>query len=761
MFFSKTNRRMAGVWVALIHECCGHEQQRNVYLDYLKNAFKVFKFPENESSESKNNNSSNNNNSQRTPPNTSKKPDKKQKKQDDIEIEKMKSLESKNRYENIINYYMLRMKGKPFEKPDRDVQLYYYFLNAFYRKGQPQSALDCFNELKERIHKPIPTRLSNIIIKTLLEAGRDAEALNILKDMQDDTNLKLYPPNEETYVTIFDYFSKTGALHSALSLMEHIHKTFTSHKQNILQQKKLSVNPVSPNIEMFQHLFKLLAEQGKMKLATNFLYIMTKFYNIEPNANIYDYFVSGFCKIGDITSARPYLTLIKNLHNSNRAIPAIVQRCYCEMIKAACQIPDIKLAEELMTEFHSLGFKANASIGNAFIEAYTSIGDIQLALDVFQKMKDAGVSLKPQTYSLLITFFTRQRNFVMANQFLEDAMLDFKNDKIVHSEGNINVCCNFLLRGYLEAGQLTAAVKFFEKMKANEILLTSHTYNALINGFCKAQDHTRAIEILDEMKIKHINPDIYSITPIIRTLLQKGDFETAASLFKKSYYVFQIVPNFYIYCMFMQYGTIHKRSDIFDTYYYMGLEFGMKTSTENAIYFFNQAIQHHAIMKNVVECERVLEDMNQLLCAPDDTSYLYLGVACLFEKDFAKARSYFSRICKTKEKGFVFEHPFSLEEYKFILNQLIEGKRRVLANKLLYDMLLPLGKVDLDIIKIGMEININNFERVQQLYDSLPSLGMSPTRTIDDILIRAKSLSDRKDQSEQVVPEEYVRVVRY
>ncbi|KAG2388339.1 hypothetical protein C9374_000503 [Naegleria lovaniensis] len=735
VFFNSMNRKVNGQWmIALIHDCCYHE--RHISLDYVKNAFKLFKPPESEGS-LKNTDSANN------PPNIPDKQETKKKKIPiDNEIEKLKSLESKNRYDNIINYYMLRMKGKPFEKPDRDVDLYYYFLYAFFRKGQPQSALDCFNELKERIHKPIPTKYSNLITKSLLEAGRGEEALTILKEMQDDTNLKFYPPNEETYVTFFDYFSKNGALHSALSMIEYIHKTFTAHKQNSLQQKKLSTNPVAPNREVFQHLFKLLSDQGKMKLATNFLYIMTKFYNIEPNANIYDNFVSGFCKSGDISSARTYVNLIKNLHKSNKATPTVVQHCYNEIIRAACQVPDIKLAEELMKEFHSLGFKANTFIANSFIEAYTSIGEIQLALDVFQKMKDAGVALTPLTYSLIITFFTRQRNFN------------------VHYEGHINICCNFLLRGYLEAGQLTSAVKFFEKMKANNILLTSHTYNALINGFCKAQDHTRAIEILHEMKKKQIGPDIYSITPIIRILLQKGDFDTAAALFKKSYYVFKVVPNFYIYCMFMQYGTIHKRSDIFDTYYYMGLEFGMKSPSDNAIYFFNQAIQHHAIMKNAAECERVLEDMNQLLCTPDDTSFLYIGVAWLFEQNIVKARSYFSRISKAKEKGYLFEHPLSLEEYKFILLELIEGKRRVLANKLLYDLLLPLGKVDLEIIKVGMEINIQNFERVKELYDSLPKFGLNATRVMDDIIIRAKSLSET-NQAEQVVPEECIRVVRY
>ena len=732
---------------------------RCIGLDFLKTAFKAFAADETNS----NNIINNSINSDNSKPVLKREEMIKTKRklprinEKESELVKLRDLCKKRRFDVIINQYMMKNMGKPFTDPDTDFAEYQFFLLAFSHKAQVQNLLKCFKELQEKTHKPIPYTYSDIVIHSLLHTGRLKEALSLLEEMKNLNNIMLEGPSNSTYVLFLEHYAKEGDAHAALEMLESVHTTCSLKKLNKLPREQRTKEVVTPCFLMFKSVLGLLTEQGKMKLASHYLFLMTKFYKHEANGPIYEMFVKGFANLGDFNSAKSYIELIRNLIKSNQASSDSLRSAYVSLISSVCKKTDMALAEELMKEFSNEGFKSDIATANCFIEGYAQTGNIQAALDIYQKMKDTKTFVSPKSYTILITYFTKLGNFLMASKLLESAILDFKNEK--GNEEYVNMCYNFLLRGYMENGKLQLAINLFDKMKSMGILITPYTYHSLINGFCKNQDPERALEILKEMERNNVKPEIYAFTPIIQSLLQSSSLTNASMFLEYAFKTYNFTPTYYIFCMFMQYGTIRKRPDIFEKYYRLGLKYG-KTSSENAVYFFNQAVQHYVMNNYSDKAEGVLTDMNELLAQPDDTTHLFIAVGFMINTS-PNAKKYLRLISTYQDTA---GDEITLADYTFVLKELETRKCMALANRLYYDYLVPLDLLNLDIVHSMMRLNISNFENVELIYQSLPSKKLTPNSTTDELFIQAKLKRDKEEivrtVSEGVEPES-IRVVRF
>ena len=724
-----------------------HHHGRNIGLDYIKTAFKAFSKSETVNSEPKT--ASSEKQIQHESSTSTTIIDSEFSK--DKEYKKLESMEKKRRFENIINYYVLNCKKKPLANPDRDFALYKFFLNAFSMIRQAHSALDCLNELKEKTHKPIPSSYCDIVIHSLLSSGREEEATALLKEMENTMNLVIEGPDKTTYTRFFEYYSKEGKLYPALSLLESVHKQYSIDKAT---KQTMKYQPVPPDFPMFKAALKLLTEQGKMKLASNCLYLMTKHYKIDVNAPIYELFLNGYCKMGDIHSAKGYFESIKSLQKAGHASLNTLRLTYITFIKALCESGDLNSAEEVLKEFHERKFQEDPALIGAFIEGHAKTGNIQAALDIYHQSREAGLHIFPSSFASLIRSFCKMGNFEMANRILEEAFTTFKGTR---GDEPLSYCSNFLLRGYLDAGKLVEASHLFEKMKSSGQKITSHTYNSLINGFCKANNQQRAIEIVGEMKNSHVQPDIYSIAPIIQSFLQSNNLENAQMFLDFATKKFNIKTNFHICCMFVQYGTVQRNAEIVNQYYQKGIEYAKKNSSENSLYFYNQVLNYHAIFGNVELCEKVLLDMANMYTHPNTISYLYTSTAFALQSKFLESRKYLQKVpgITVDENS---KEALSLPELKFIFLKLIETKSFSLANTLLYDCLLPNGIVDLDILHTGMKLNLEVVDRVQKLYDSCIKYSIEPVRETEDLLLKSKRMAESESITEV---SDFVKVVRY
>ncbi|KAL9653020.1 hypothetical protein ABK040_015535 [Willaertia magna] len=648
----------------------------------------------------------------------------------DILVSHLTRWKNKARYENIINYYFLHKRGKELTNDkERELQIFYICLNALKASGRLTTMIECFEEFKSKFDDTIPVMHCNEMISGYLSSGMEDEAVTILTEMEtpNPKNRRYAEPNLGTYSAFLKFYQESGDLSKAIDLFEYVH------------QRNLDGFDIKLNKIFFGRLFSIITKYGKMKYASNYLFIMTRYYNIKPFADIYRLLIDGFISINDIESAKFYFDKLR--HHAEYKPSLVVRSAYIQMIKYYCKMGQMSVAESLIASMIEGNETLDTETANIFIDGYCQQDNIQLAINVYERLfSPDGLKPNAETFIPIIKYFLKIGNYPMANEYYNHAINCFKPKKLNAIKNNaIDKCFNQLLKGLLDAGNLQKAIELFEDMKKKGFFMSKYSYNILIHGCIKSRDIRKAVTYFELLKYHKFKPDKYSFNPLIKGLLLDGDIDKALKLVETN----DFGANLYTYSLFIEYAFIKKDIGIFKKYFDIGVAYCRRTH-DNGLYFFNCCIQFYVVQHNPDGAVEILELMDELGSIPDSTSYLYTAASFVTVSN-ARVKYYLSKIVGYNESKIDEEDlneleqenakdiELTLNDYKFLLEKLRDLKNTLLINQVFYQLLRE-GIKDVELFNILMEANFRKKEVVEHIYSQMFENEIIPTRRSEEIL---------------------------
>ncbi|XVF34401.1 hypothetical protein REPUB_Repub18cG0055700 [Reevesia pubescens] len=232
---------------------------------------------------------------------------------------------------------------------------------------------------------------------------------------------------------------------------------------------------------------------------------------------------------------------------------------YTVLIQAACQKPDLNMAEalKLKDEMLSCGKQLHLVVATSLMKGYCKQGDIVGALDLFNKIKEDGLCPNKVTFTVLIEWCCRNRNVKKAYELYAEM-------KLINIQPTV-FNMNSLLRGFLEAcspkeasnlfeeavesgiakvftyniflyhlcidGKVNEACSLWQRMVANGVVPSNVSYDNMILGYCRTGNMDVAHTVFSEMLDRGFKPNVITYSTLMDGHFRKGDAEQALDVF--------------------------------------------------------------------------------------------------------------------------------------------------------------------------------------------------------------------------------------
>lgn len=166
----------------------------------------------------------------------------------------------------------------------------------------------------------------------------------------------------------------------------------------------------------------------------------------------------------------------------------------------------------------------NVIVFSAAISACGNAGQVVKARELFEEMKQRGLSPNLITYHALISAYRHDRQPGKARELLEEMLSQGLAPNII--------TCNLLISAYVDAGQPDEALKWFKEMRSRGISPDAITYEALLPAYVKAGEPGEALEWFEGMRSQGLSP-IITYTAVISVLERAGMHDKVSELLGK------------------------------------------------------------------------------------------------------------------------------------------------------------------------------------------------------------------------------------
>ncbi|XP_050234741.1 pentatricopeptide repeat-containing protein At3g16010 isoform X5 [Mercurialis annua] len=321
--------------------------------------------------------------------------------------------------------------------------------------------------------------------------------------------------------------------------------------KTIQDMVKSSICEISP-----ADLSEIVRMLGQAKMVNKALYV---FYQIKgrkckPTASTYN---SMILMLMQANHHERVHEIYNEMCNEGNCFPDTIT--YSALISAFGKLGRHDLAIMLFDEMKENGLHPNAKIYTTLLGIYFKLNKAEKALDVIQEMKDKGCNLTVFTYTEWIKGLGKagreddayrvfldmindgcKPDVVLINNVvnilgkvgrLKDALRVFDQMEALQCEPNV-VTFNTVIKALFDCkAPASEAASWFEKMKRRGIAPSSFTYSILIDGFCKTNRVEKALLLLEEMDEKGFPPCPAAYCSLINSLGKAKRYEAANELF--------------------------------------------------------------------------------------------------------------------------------------------------------------------------------------------------------------------------------------
>ncbi|KAH0464428.1 hypothetical protein IEQ34_007214 [Dendrobium chrysotoxum] len=294
-----------------------------------------------------------------------------------------------------------------------------------------------FNEMKVS-GVPFTVSSFNILIKALCSSGVIEAAFRIFHRMAD----RGCPPDACTYSTLIDGLCQHGRLDDACKLFDEMPQqglsptvvTFTSLMHGLCRSgqfehalkvfDEMSKKGIKPNVVTYSSLIDGLCKGGRAMEAMELLEQMRK-QGCLPNVVTYAALINGLCGEEKLREA---LEVFDKMRLHGRKPDAGL---FGKIIKSLCVSNRYQEAANYLDEMvlsgivpNRLTWSLHVRIHNMVIRGLCSSGEIIRAFQVYLSSRNRGISVEPETYSLLLEFYCKKGDVHKASSIVDEMMID-------------------------------------------------------------------------------------------------------------------------------------------------------------------------------------------------------------------------------------------------------------------------------------------------------------------------------------------------
>uniref|UniRef100_A0A7N0RFN7 DYW domain-containing protein n=1 Tax=Kalanchoe fedtschenkoi TaxID=63787 RepID=A0A7N0RFN7_KALFE len=247
-----------------------------------------------------------------------------------------------------------------------------------------------------------------------------------------------------------------------------------------------------------------------------------------PNVISWTAMVTGYSKLKDLAAARRYFdqmpqrnvvswnAMLTGYSHNGMAREAV--HLFSKMLNSGCQPDDTTWVTIISQLFDDMGEHRNSVTWNTMIAAYTRIGDLLSATELFNEVPERTVV----TWNSMVAGYAQNGQSTMAVILFKEMIASngVKPDEVTMV--SVFSACGHL--GALELGNW--AVKYLEVAK---IKLSISGYNSLISMYSKCGSIEAAISTFQSMDVK----DVVSYNTLIAGLAAHGQGGQAVELWKE------------------------------------------------------------------------------------------------------------------------------------------------------------------------------------------------------------------------------------
>nr|GLL47208.1 pentatricopeptide repeat-containing protein At1g63330-like isoform X1 [Ipomoea trifida] len=408
-----------------------------------------------------------------------------------------------------------------------NVVTYTTILQGLFLVGRCATALKFLQEMQVAGHK-LNYYTSCVLLKGLCDNGLVEKAMSVYSKIDRNGS------GSQVFGRIMiDAFCKTGLLNIAragvsekpyICYEDYIHVILLfpnqygsfPHVQNIYKASD-GDNRAGEAVELFRKLVREnvckinqvtcgilitgLCKTGYTQTALDLLGVMQK-EGLEPDTTVYNIIIDALCKDRMIDQALDLLTQMIG----RGILPD--KFTYASMIQGLCNFSRWK------EEMQVAGHKPNFHTSCVLLKGLCENGHVEKAMSIYSKLDKNGNG-------------SHVFGDIMINAFCKTGLLNIARGIFINlskvSCTNVNTY-TIMINGFFREGLTDEALDLLRKMKENDILPDTATYNVILQEFVRKKMCNEANMVLDEMVGMGISPNGYTLSLVNDLLaLQTGN----------------------------------------------------------------------------------------------------------------------------------------------------------------------------------------------------------------------------------------------
>ncbi|KAL2936383.1 hypothetical protein RDABS01_000993 [Bienertia sinuspersici] len=342
---------------------------------------------------------------------------------------------------------------------------------------------------------------------TMLYLTGEAKEFELVESLVEEMESFGCEKDIKTWTILFMHYGKAKLIGKALLIFD--------------KMKRLGFEP---DAEAYQWLIRVLCQSGKGEIALEFYkemvqkvfepdnrhYIMllnclagcgnvdgvylvaNDMVNISqiPEQNVYARVLKSFCMTKRIKEA---LELIRDLKKKNSSISS---EHFETLVQGLCKADRVDDAVEIVEIMKKQNF-VNEVVYGALVNGYLRSKDLPRALNLFQDMKNAGITPLTKTYTELMQHFFNLNDYEKAcalyNEMLERGI---KLDSVAYTA---------MIAGHVRNNAVSDAWKLLKSMEKQGVEATQKCYLVFIKELCKISKTDKLVKVLNHMQDNKIN----------------------------------------------------------------------------------------------------------------------------------------------------------------------------------------------------------------------------------------------------------------
>ncbi|GAU38975.1 hypothetical protein TSUD_378510 [Trifolium subterraneum] len=531
-----------------------------------------------------------------------------------------------------------------------------------------------------------------------------------------------FPNFNHTFKTFFSY-QPHNSLHDK-NLNHPVAKISSLSKTKIrVNPKTLTSKPIKPETAISslkscdaneQQVSQILSGLGGSVKQSYAEYILNNISNPETAILALKYFQQKIVPKNHVILYNALFKLfwkIKDFKKAQKLFDEMLQRgvkpnthTFQNLIRCAalCSLPHKSV--ELFERMPSYGCKQDCNVASSMIYVYARIGNVDMALKLYDNAKKEKWDIKPVAFSALIKMYGILEN--------DDACLSVYNDMKVLGVKPDMILYNALLYAMGRAARVKDANDVYVDMRKDEFKPNWATYSALLEAYSRGRLSDEALSVYKEMKKKGMTLNKFLYRSLIDMCADIGYIDEAVEIFEDMKRSGTCKPNNFIYSSLIKLyacnGNILEAEAMLNEMINCGLKpnvlvltmlvqcYGNAKRTDDVVNIFNQ-FWDVGITPNDELCDSLLYVMTQI---PKEE----LGkITNCIEKANPKLGYIVTYLMEEKED----DGYFIMNETSELLSSADEYVKKSLCNSLI-DICYNLGMKDRarDLLDLGLLLEI-------------------------------------------------------